>query len=286
MMHFFPKPNPMSKFTAIPAGALMLLAAMPAANAVGFEILAPHRAVYDVELEQAEDRSGIKAMNGRIVYEVNGNECEGISIRYRFVTNVTTASDLFVTDQQTTTYESPDGKEFSFQTRSFVNEVADEKVQGSAELTEKGLMIKLSDPKKQDLEMDKAMFVSSHLVSVITQAKAGNRFVQTDIFDGSGKADEIVSSMSVIGNRKAVGDTLKGEDEKTVSKFGDQQAWPVTISYFNRQMDNTSESLPIYEASFLLYENGISRDLLMRYPDYSLKAALREIEILKKPTCR
>ena len=51
------------------------------ANAAGFEILAPHRAVYDVVLVNAEERSGIKQMKGRIVFEATGNECEGISIR-------------------------------------------------------------------------------------------------------------------------------------------------------------------------------------------------------------
>jgi len=135
------------------------------------------------------------------------------------------------------------------------------------------------------LQLGKSMFVSSHLISVIEEAKAGNRIVQSDIFDGSGQADEVVASTSIIGNKKTISKALDGESDETLKQFAGQEAWPVTTSYFKLAMDNTSESLPIYEASFLLYENGVSRNLLMRYPDYSLKATLQKLEYLEKSTC-
>ena len=254
--------------------------------AAGFELLVPHRAVYDVKLENAEERSGIKGMNGRIVYEVKGNECDGISIRYRFVTNVSTGSDLFVTDQQTSTYESPDGKEFSFQTKSFVNEVADEKVEGNATVTDQATLVNLTGDNARKLELAKAVFVTTNLIDVINGAKNGERFLQRDVFDGSGKADEVVRSTSVIGNLKAIDKPMPGETEKSHKLFANQKAWPITASYFKREMDNTAESLPIYEASFLLYENGVSRNLKMNYPDYSLSAALTDIEMYEKTECK
>jgi len=64
------------------------------------------------------------------------------------------------------------------------------------------------------------------------------------------------------------------------------QAWPVTVSYFDKKPGQTSESLPVYEVSFLLYENGVARQLLMRYPDYSLKASLSEIEFFDNNPCQ
>ena len=39
--------------------------------------LLPHRAVYDLSLEQASDRSGINGITGRMVYEFAGSSCEG-----------------------------------------------------------------------------------------------------------------------------------------------------------------------------------------------------------------
>ncbi|MBL4892735.1 MAG: cell envelope integrity EipB family protein [Rhizobiaceae bacterium] len=254
--------------------------------ASGFGTPVPHRAVYDVTLNAAEDRSGIKGMNGRIVYEVSGNECDGISVQYRFVTNVITSKNQFLTDQQTSTYESPDGKEFSFQTKSFVNEVADANVRGNARNLEDGIKVSISSPKKRELDLAKGMFVSTHLVQVIEEAKAGRHFFQKDIFDGSGKGDEVMASTSVIGNAKSFPKPLKGEKAEAVSKFDGQTAWPVTISYFKHSTDNSGESLPMYEAAFLLYESGISRKLVMTYPDYSLRADLQELEILDKGVCK
>jgi len=103
---------------------------------------------------------------------------------------------------------------------------------------------------------------------------------------GSGKGDEVMASTSVIGNSKSIPDTLKGEKTGVSSHFDGQSAWPITISYFKRNTDNTGEGLPMYEASFLLYESGISRKLVMSYPDYSLRADLQELEILEKVACK
>lgn len=255
------------------------------AQAAGFEILAPHRAVYDVKLEKAEDRSGIVAMNGRIVYEVKGNECDGLATRFRFVTNVDTGSDTYLTDQQTSTHESADGKEFSFLTKSFVNEAADQVVRGNATRDDGKLEVNLASPAKRDIALEDAIFVSSHLVSVIEKAKQGETFISHDVFDGSGSADKIVSSTSVIGKARLVDGELEGEELKLPGRLDGENAWPVTISYFDNEPDNTSESLPVYEASFLLYDNGVTRNLTMRYPDYSLKASLNNIEFFEAAPC-
>ncbi|MCB1428136.1 MAG: DUF1849 family protein, partial [Nitratireductor sp.] len=109
-----------SSLVAITAMACALSPTRSAAT--GFEILAPHRAVYDLKLDNASERSGIDSVVGRIVYEVTGNECDGMSVRYRFVTNISTGSESYKTDQQTSTFESPDGREFTFLTKSFVDE--------------------------------------------------------------------------------------------------------------------------------------------------------------------
>jgi len=185
------------------------LAGSGVAPGAGFEILAPHRAVYEVKLERAEARSGITSMSGRIVYEIKGNECEGVAIRFRFVTRVGTGSDQYVTDQQTATFESPDGKELSFLTKSFVNQNADQAVQGNAVRQGDRLEVKLASPQKRQLEFDDAVFTSAHLVELIERARAGEVFLQRDIFDGSGEADKVVASTSVIGKPRVLSERLE-----------------------------------------------------------------------------
>ena len=268
------------------ASLAVLLSTTSAGFAAGFEILKPHRAVYDVTLENAEDRSGINGMKGRIVYEVKGNECEGISIRYRFVTTIETDRDQFTTDQQTATYESPDGKEFSFETKSFVNDQADQKISGNAELKNDEIKVALKGEAPRELNLGQGVFTTTHLVDILNNAQNGERFVTHDVFDGSGDADKILNSASVIGTAKLVETPLEGEDPKILEGLKSKEAWPVSMSYFDKQLDNTGEAVPIYEASFLLYENGITRQLMMRYPDYSLRASLTELDYYKADACK
>ncbi|HSO48182.1 MAG TPA: cell envelope integrity EipB family protein [Rhizobiaceae bacterium] len=267
---------------------LAMLAAVPissGAGAAGFEILAPHRAVYDIKLREASDRSGIEAMTGRIVYEVTGNECEGMSIRYRFVTNISTGETSYQTDQQTSTFESPDGNEFTFVTKTLVDQRPEGTVRGNAMRMPGSLKVTLFEPKERTIELPDASFISTHLIKVIENARNGENFLQMPIFDGSQDADEIVRSSTVIGKPREVAEAAKGEVAEALRPIANAEAWPVTVSYFEGDPDNTAEVTPAYEASFLLYANGISRNLVMRYPDYSLTGELTALEMLKATPC-
>ena len=264
----------------------MVLLSTSTAFSAGFEVLKPHRAVYDVTLDKAEDRSGIQGMSGRIVYEMRGNECEGISIRYRFVTSINAGRDQFVTDQQTATYESPDGREFSFQTKSFVNQQPDQNVSGHAVLDEDSIKVTFKGDKPYDLKLGEGVFTSTHLVDILEEAARGTSFISHDVFDGSGNADKILNSASVIGKPKLFDETLAGEEGGQIQSLRKKRAWPITMSYFNKDTGNTGEGVPVYEASFLLYEDGITRQLMMRYPDYALRASLKELKYYESVPCK
>ncbi len=255
------------------------------ANSLGFEILVPHRAVYDVTLIDSSKRSGIKSMQGRIVYELRGNECEGISLKYRFLTRVSTGKDEFLSDQHTSTYESADGKNFSFDIKSFLNEQLEENTSGRASLTSTGLSVILKKPKPQTFEFTKARFLSSYLVKLIELAGSGEHFLRSDLYDGSEGGDETIVTSSVISKEKSVSDA-KDLKADLVEKFSGKKAWAISMSYFDKGLDATSEHLPIYESSFLLFDNGISTDLVMRYPDYTLEGKLVELEEFTQSACK
>ncbi len=265
--------------------ALCAFIAPKVAHAVGFEILAPHRAAYEVRLLKATERSGIGAMSGRIVYEITGNECEGLTIRYRFVTNITSTDSTYQTDQQISTFESPDGKEFTFLTKTFVDQRPETTVRGNAVRTPGGLKVSLAEPAERSLELPDGVFMSSHLIDVIERARAGESLVRAPVFDGSEGADEVVLSSTFVGPAKTILQPLEGEKPEALESLKGQEAWPVTISYFEGDPGKSAEVVPSYEASFLLYSNGISRHLVMRYPDYSLVGELSSLELLKATPC-
>lgn len=265
--------------------ALFLGALSQPAAAAGFEILRAHRAVYDVRLVNATDRSGIKAVSGRIVYEITGNECEGLTIRYRFVTNITSSDDPFQTDQQISTFESPDGKEFTFLTKTFVDKQPESTVRGNAVRTPAGLKVALAEPAERSLDLRDGVFMSSHLIDVIERAAKGETLIRAPVFDGSEGADEVVMSSTFVGASREFASLGEGEKDAAIAQLAGMAAWPVTISYFEGDPGKTAEALPSYEASFLLYANGVSRRLVMRYPDYALAGELTSLEMLKQQPC-
>jgi hypothetical protein len=280
------RPNISPKLALLALASVAVASSASAVQAAGFEILTPHRAVYDLKLKQASDRSGIEAMTGRIVYEVTGNECEGLSVRYRFVTNIATGSESYRTDQQTATFESPDGREFTFLTKSLVDDRLESTVKGRAVRNDAKTLVELAQPEARQLQLDPSVFISTHLIDVITAAQHGESQLRRDIFDGSDGADEVVASSTFIGEPKVVSTPFEGESAEAVARIDTPQAWPVTVSYFDKTVGATAESLPIYEASFLLYPNGISRRLIMRYPDYSLTGELTSLELLERHPCK
>ena len=248
------------------------------------ETLAPHRAVYDVTLEEASERSGIGAIRGRMVYESRGAACDGISVRFRFFQNVRTPRREYSSDQRTTTFESADGRRFEFVSRTYFNGSKEREVKGSAERAPDATMIGLETDDGGTIEAPPAIFPSAHLASVIEAADSGKRILAADVFDGSDDGDEVMSTTAVIG-RQNPADTVAVAETGEAAKLEGVRSWPVSIAYFSGEPDASGERLPVYQVSFALFENGVSGDLVMRYEDYVLKAKMTDLEYLEKPAC-
>lgn len=286
MPNYFPK----SLRLFVATGAFLPIAFLSsqiafASSETGFELLKPHRAVYEVSLERATERSGIANMKGRIVYEMSGNACDGMSVKYRFVADVNANGTLFKTDQQSASFESSDGKEFSFFVRSEVNEQLDRELRGVAINVNDGIAVSLTSPEKRELKLESAVYSSAHLVKVIEAAQAGKTFFKQAIFDSGDDGDEVMKTTNIIGKKTIYHDLKDGEDEEALSSLIDQKAWSVNIGYFGKT-SRATEQVSDYEISFLLYDGGISRELSMRYPEYTLNGSLVSLELLDKAECK
>ena len=136
--------------------------------------LAGHRAVYDLALGEASDRSGITALTGRMVYEFNGSPCEGYTVTFRFVTKIETDETTRMTDQQSATFEEGDGKGFRFVTKSYVNSALDKELNGTAELTAKEIKVRITKPAGDEIELPVTQFPTQHLLELLQRAEGRN----------------------------------------------------------------------------------------------------------------
>ncbi len=249
-----------------------LLAVVSTAPALAVPMLQPHRAVYDLSLDNASDRSDITGITGRMVYEFNGSACEGYTVKFRFVTQISTSDNSQVTDQQTTTFEDAQGKTFSFVTKSFVDQNLDKEVKGIATREPKGLKVDLEKPQKSTLELAATQFPTQHLAELIDKAEKGDTFYETSLFDGSEDADKVMTTTVIVGKPVAV---AKDDPERTaLAGLAEDKYWPVDIAYFDLSQKESGEEVPQYRISFKLHENGLTRDLTMDYGEFSMTGKL------------
>ncbi|MDR7032664.1 cell envelope integrity EipB family protein [Mesorhizobium sp. BE184] len=257
--------------------ALLLSAALLPAQALAVPPLQPHRAVYDLSLDKASERSGITGISGRMVYEFNGSACEGYAVNFRFVTQIDTRESSRLTDQQTTTFEDGQGKTFSFLTKSFVDQNLDKEVRGKAVRDTKGVRVDIEKPKKDSLELMASQFPTQHLVELIGKAEKGENFYETSLFDGSEDANKIMATTVVVG--KATEASKSDPELPALSKLAKDKYWPVDIAYFDESDKQGGEEVPQYRISFKLHENGLTRDLVMDYGEFSMTGKLVNLSL-------
>lgn len=260
--------------------ALLASSTLSTAPAWAVVTLAPHRAVYDLVLDNASDRSGITGLAGRMVYEFNGSPCEGYTVKFRFVTQINTGETSRLTDQQTTTFEEGDGKSFSFVTKSFVDSNLDKEVKGTAKLETAGVKVDIEKPEKATVDLSKTQFPTQHLIELISKAEEGETFYETNLFDGSEDADKVMTTTVIVGKPSVSGD---GDPEaKPLAALAKDKYWPVDIAYFDLSSEDGEET-PEYRISFKLHENGLTRDLTMDYGDFSMTGKLVNLALFPTP---
>jgi len=103
---------------AMPGAALAASAPPPEAAK-----LAPHRAVYNLELASTRASSSVADISGRMVFEFTGNACDGFTQSMRFVMNVSNRDGgSTLSDMRSTTWENPAGDKYKFNFDDYENQ--------------------------------------------------------------------------------------------------------------------------------------------------------------------
>lgn len=264
--------------------ALILLLSGTALSAAGAVSLVPHRAVYDISLLKADESASIADVNGRMVFELTGSECDGYAVNYRFVTRLGDKDGTAaVTDFRVATFEDADGSSFSFASSNFVNNNKVEEVLGFASRNDGEISVGLTKPEEEVLTFSgDAIFPTQQFEKLIAAAMDGQKIVQQVVFDGSEQGRKVFAATSLIGAK----DTLAEADKKgilSLAEIAKTPFWPVTVSYFDQ--GTGGEPLPNYVTSFDMHDNGISRNITMDYGDMILQASLAELDVLEADPC-
>lgn len=260
---------------------LMLLTATAFITVVGgvapakAEALQSHRAVYDLQLAESDDDS-IDSLKGRWVFEFSGSQCVGYTVKSRIVMQFDMTDGPRMIDQRITSFEDPKGETFRFVTKSFIDRDDESVVEGTARLSDGKTIVDYTGPEKAQHEFEPTLFPIAQLKELLAKAANGENFYQTRVFDGTEFVEDAVDVTVVLGKPRPV--EAGDEERDALGALADEEFYPVTAAYFDKE-EGVGEQVSDYNVSFKLHPNGIQRDLLIRYTDYSMKAKLVDLEL-------
>jgi len=275
--------------TSLAVLAVAALACGPAKAAAGASFL-PHEALYELSLVKSRGSNPVNSARGRILYNFSGNACEGYTSEFRQVSELEVGEGkIMLSDLQSSSWEDGDGRSYRFKIDARTNDSDPSPVDGIAERTGDHITVKLKQPEVKTFTLDgSTVFPTEQIKRIIATAKEGKSLLELTVYDGSDNGEKVYNTLSVIGQPISGTKPVASPDPSTTSdQMKALTRWPVTVSYYDRDVKNKDgEQTPVYAMSFELYENGVSRKLVLDYNDFVIAGALDKFDVKDAKPCR
>ena len=248
--------------------------------------ITPHRAVYDLKLEDAQERSGIRAARGRLAVEISSAGCEGWTVNVRFVNQFTLRrGKSSLLDIHNSSFETADGKSMDFSSREYVNSKLQTEAKGRARIGSGKGTVAMTKPREETFELPKdTAFPLAHTRRLLALAREGKTIDEVNLYEGSAEQKVFIAS-SLIGLKREPGAAKHASDGKHNDALKLLASWPMTVSYYDPTKKSEGEQVPSHQVSFQLFDNGVTGDLTIDYGDFKMKGALTHLEMLDLPGC-
>jgi envelope integrity protein B len=247
--------------------------------------LASHRAIYELKLAQTRGNSAVAA-RGRILYDFSGNACEGYALQFRQVSELDNGEGkVTLSDLRSTTWEDGAAKKFIFKSQNYLNETLLDSVDGEAERQRDKVAVTLNQPAAKTFDLEAGMvFPTDHMRRIIAAAREGKNILELPVYDGSEKGEKVYDTLTVIGAEIAP-ERVPNDAAAGKQALAGLKRWPVTVSYFDKTA-RSSDQAPVYAIKFEVYENGVSRALMLDYNDFAISGELIAIELRDSAPCK
>lgn len=270
----------------IKSSILLIVAAawLAAGQALALEF-SSHRAIYGVTLDPASS-GAVSAVSGTLSVDWQLG-CSGWTFEYRSVIDVTQAESGRVRlSTVATTWESKTGSEFRFNVRHSTNGHELEKIEGYAVLKAPGAAgrVKFTAPRERMMALPAGtLFPMAHSMAVMEAAVSRKApvFLPLSVFDGM-DVQGLYLVNAVIGKspRADAGAPARSPEISQLQRT--YRAWPVNLAYF-KTIDR--QPAPSHEMRLLIYENGVSDQLVIDFGDFKIRAQIERLEIQPPSDC-
>jgi hypothetical protein len=249
-----------------------------------------HQALYDLSLVKSRSGNAISGARGRILYNFSGNACEGYTSEFRQVSELDSGEGkVTLSDLSSSSWEDAEGKSYRFKIDARTNDIDSSPVDGVAERVGDHVMVKLKEPVTKTFELDgKVVFPTEQIQRIVAAAREGKTVLELTVYDGSDNGEKVYNTLSVIGQPIPGERAPASPDPSTTNEaMRSMTRWPVTVSYYDRDAKpSDGEQTPVYAMSFELYENGVSRALVLDYNDFVIAGALGKFDVKDVKPCR
>jgi hypothetical protein len=275
--------------TAAAAAVVAGFAGGRAEAAAGGPFLA-HQALYELKLLKSRGTNSINSARGRILYNFSGSACEGYTSEFRQVSELDSGEGKrTLSDLRSTSWEDGDGKSYRFKITTRMNEADSSPVDGMAERSGNQITVKLKQPEAKTFTLDgTTVFPTEQIQRIIKAAREGKSVLELMVYDGSDNGEKVYNTLSVIG-QPIPGDRSIATPDPSIANDAMKSLtrWPVTVSYYDRDAKaKDGEQTPVYAMSFELFENGVSRALVLDYNDFVISGALGKFDVKDSKPCK
>jgi EipB-like len=249
-----------------------------------------HQALYELSLLKSRGSNSINSARGRILYNFSGSTCEGYTSEFRQVSELDSGEGrVTLSDLRSTSWEDGAGKSYRFKIEARMNDADASPVDGVAERTGDHVTVKLKQPVSKTFTLDgNTVFPTEQIERIIAAAREGKSVLELTVYDGSDNGEKVYNTLSVIGQPIPGDRSVAAPDPATASDaMKSLTRWPVTVSYYDRDAKSTEgEQTPVYSMSFELFENGVSRALVLDYNDFVISGALGKFDAKDSKPCK
>jgi len=249
-----------------------------------------HQALYELSLVKSRGSNSINGARGRILYNFSGSACEGYTSEFRQVSELDSGEGkVTLSDLRSKSWEDGAGKSYRFKIDTRMNDSDSAPVDGVAERTGDHVTVKLKQPVAKTFTLDgSTVFPTEQIERIIAAARAGKSVLELMVYDGSDNGEKVYNTLSVIGQPIPGDRSIATPDPSTANDvMKSMTRWPVTVSYYDHDAKaKDGEQTPVYAMSFELYENGVSRALVLDYNDFVISGAMGKFDVRDSKPCK
>src|ERR1700757_125614 len=279
-----------TSLAVLAVAALACGPAMGTALAAGAMPFLPHQALYDLSLVKSRGSNPVNSARGRILYNFSGNACEGYTSEFRQVSELEIGEGkMMLSDLRSTSWEDGAGKSYRFKIETRTNDSDPAPVDGIAERSGDHITVKLKQPENKTFTIGgETVFPTEQIQRIVAAAKEGKSLLELTVYDGSDNGEKVYNTLSVIGQPIPGNRVIAAPDPSTTNEYmKSMMRWPVTVSYYDRDTKaREGEQTPVYAMSFELFENGVSRALVLDYNDFVISGVLGKFDVKDSKPCQ